>query len=55
MRALYVTDLDNLNRMSISIMEGWHDADDLLEQILRYWILFSIYIMIILSVLTITL
>ncbi|KAI9271691.1 hypothetical protein BDA99DRAFT_302027 [Phascolomyces articulosus] len=33
MRALYVTDLDNLNRMSISIMEGWHDADELLEQI----------------------
>ncbi|KAI9274638.1 hypothetical protein BDA99DRAFT_533255 [Phascolomyces articulosus] len=31
MRSLYKTNMDNLNRISISFMEGWSDADELLE------------------------
>ena len=35
MREKYDTDMGNLNRVFISIMDGWDDADQVLEQILK--------------------
>ncbi|KAI7851714.1 hypothetical protein BDC45DRAFT_515615 [Circinella umbellata] len=35
MREKCETDMDNLNRLSITILDNWDDSDDILEQILR--------------------